>query len=163
MYFVFFFKNVIEYFYIKYNKTTIIFKRDFNNLSYFEKLFLSLFYRKDIFNNSIANIYKNNSLLNYRQKNYPLIFFFHLYLDRMDYSFLNLQQIYKQFNFFINSGVFLKTINCLKNLFFKKNNKNLNNLIIMLIIQKFFFKKYYNLCSSIFFKNINSNNLVKLN
>ena len=78
MYIIFFFKNIIEYLYIKYNQTTIIFKKDFNDLSYFEKLFLSFFYRKNIFNKSIANIYKNNNLINYRQKNYPLIFFFHL-------------------------------------------------------------------------------------
>ena len=40
MYIIFFFKNIIEYLYIKYNQTTIIFKKDFNDLSYFEKLFL---------------------------------------------------------------------------------------------------------------------------
>lgn len=162
MYFVFFFKNIIEYFYVKYNQTAIIFKRDFNNLSYYEKLFLSFFYRKNIFNNSIANIYKNNDLLNYRQKNHPLVFFFHLYFDKMDYKFSNLMLLKKQFLFFFNSPVFLKTLNKVKLIFFKKNYK-INNFIIFLIIQKLFFKRYYNLCSSIYFNKNDSKNLVKLN
>lgn len=162
MYIVFFFKNIIEYFYIKYNQTTTIFKRDFNDLSYFEKLFLSLFYRKNIFNKSIANIYKNNSLLNYRQKNYPLVFFFHLYFDRVSYTISNLNILKKQFSFFFNSPIFLKTLNNVKFVFFK-NNLKLNNFIIFLIIQKLLFKRYYNLCNSIYFYTSDSKNLVKLN
>lgn len=161
MYIVFFFKNVIEYFYIKYNQTSIIFKRDFNDLSYFEKLFLSFFYRENIFNKSIANIYKNNNLLNYRQKNYPLIFFFHLYFDKSDYVFSNLNLLTKQFLFFFNSRIFFRTINNLKFIFFKKYKKN--NFLIYLIVQKLFFKRYYNLCSSIYFNKNNYKNLVKLN
>ena len=39
MYIVFFFKNIIEYFYIKYNQPSVIFKRDFN-LFFIEKIFL---------------------------------------------------------------------------------------------------------------------------
>lgn len=108
MYVIYFFRNIIEYFYIKYNQTSTIFKRDFNDLSYFEKLFLSFFYRKNIFNKSISNIYKNNNLLNYRQKNHPLIFFFHLYHEKMDYSFSNLNFIKKQFFFFSIHLFFLK-------------------------------------------------------
>lgn len=162
MYFIFFFKNIIEYFYIKYNQTAVIFKRDFNNLSYFEKLFLSFFYRKNIFNKSIANIYKNNSLISYRQKNHPLIFFFHLYFEKTNYIFSNLNFIVKQFNFFFNSPVFLKTLNNVKSIFFKKNS-NINNFIIYLLIQKLFFKRYYNLCSSIYFDKNNFKNLIKLN
>lgn len=162
MYIIFFFKNIIEYFYVKYNQTTVIFKRDFNDLSYFEKLFLSLFYRKNIFNKSIANIYKNNNLLNYRQKNHPLVFFFHLYFDRVNYSFSNLKFIKNQFLFFFNSPIFAKTLNSTKLFFFKKNY-NLNNFLIFLIIQKIFFKRYYNLCNSIFFSRLSYQNLVKLN
>jgi hypothetical protein len=162
MYVVFFFRNIIEYFYVKYNQTSTIFKRDFNDLSYFEKLFLSFFYRKNIFNKSIANIYKNNNLLNFRQKNYPLIFFFHLYFDKMEYRFSNLNLITKQFYFFSRSVVFSKTLNNFKILFFKKN-KNISNILIFLIIQKLFFKRYFNLCSSIYFNKLNSLNLVKLN
>lgn len=162
MYVVFFFRNVIEYFYIKYNQTSVIFKKDFNDLSYFEKLFLSFFYRKNIFNKSIANIYNNNNLLNFRQKNHPLVFFFHLYFDRMEYKFSNLNLIKKQFYFFSRSVVFSKTLNKFRFLFFKKN-KDINNIVIFLIIQKLFFKRYYNLCSSIYFSKLNSNNLVKLN
>lgn len=162
MYIVFFFRNVIEYFYIKYNQTSTIFKRDFNDLSYFEKLFLSFFYRKNIFDKSIANIFKNNSLLSFRQKNYPLIFFFHLYFDKMEYKFTNLKLIKKQFYFFSKSVVFSKTLNNFKKLFFK-NNKNISIILVFLIIQKIFFKRYFNLCSSIYFNKLNSLNLVKLN
>lgn len=162
MYTVFFFKNLIEYFYIKYNQTSTIFKRDFNDLSYFEKLFLSFFYRKDIFNKSIANIYKNNNLLDFRQKNHPLIFFFHLYFDKMEYKFSNLNLIKKQFFFFSRSSIFSKTLNKFKFLFFKKQ-KNVNNIVMFLIIQKLLFKRYFNLCSSIYFSKLSSYNLVKLN
>src|SRR5689334_10104876 len=141
MYIIFFFKNIIEYFYIKYNQTTTIFKRDFNDLSYFEKLFLSIFYRKNIFNKSIANIYKNNNLL--------FIFFFYLYFDRFYYSISGLNILKKQFLFFFNSPIFLKTVNNVR-FFFFKNNFKLNSFLIFLIIQKLLFKRYYNLCSSIY-------------
>ena len=80
MYLVYFFRHVIEYFYVKYNKTTVIFRRDFNDLTYFEKLFLTYFHRNGAFKNSIANIFSNNNLLNYRKNNFPLVFFFHLKL-----------------------------------------------------------------------------------
>lgn len=162
MYIVFFFKNIIERLYIKYNQTTTIFKRDFNDLSYFEKLFLSFFYRKNIFNKSISNIFRNNNLMNYRQKNYPLIFFFHLYFERMNYTFNNLNLITKQFNFFFNSPIFVKTHNNINFVFFK-NKTNSNNFFVYLIIQKLLFKRYYNLCSSIYFDKNNSKNLIKLN
>lgn len=162
MYVIYFFRNIIEYFYIKYNQTSTIFRRDFYDLSYFEKLFLSFFYRKNIFNKSISNIYKNNNLLNYRQKNYPLVFFFHLYFDRVNYTFSNLSFIKRQFNFFFNSPVFIKTFKNLIFIFFKNINVK-NNFLIFLVIQKLFFKRYYNLCSSIYFNTLNKNNLVKLN
>jgi hypothetical protein len=162
MYIIYFFKNIIEYFYIKYNQTSTIFKRDFNDLSYFEKLFLSFFYRKNIFNKSIANIYKNNNLLNFRQKNHPLIFFFHLYFDRMDYVFSNLNFIRRQFFFFSNSSIFLKTFKNLILIFFKDSTIK-NNFLIFSIVQKIFFKRYYNLCSSVYFNSFNKNNIVKLN
>jgi hypothetical protein len=163
VYIVFFFKNIIEYFYVKYNQNSTIFKRDFNDLTYFEKLFLTIFYRKNIFKDSIANIYTNNNLINFRKDGYPLIFFFHLYLDKSDYNFLNLKLLIKYYGFFNNSKIFKKTINKVKNLFFKKNYKFKNNFIVFITIQTFFFKRYYNLCSSIYFKNFSYNNLVKLN
>jgi hypothetical protein len=159
MYFVFFFKNIIEHFYIKYNKISIIFKRDFNDLSYFEKLFLVLFYRKNIFNKSIANIYTNNNLFNYRKNKYPLLFFFHLYFDRMNYKLVDLNKLLKFFKFFKNSLVFKNVFLKLKKRFFK----NYNFFIIYLIIQKILYKRYYNLCSSNYFYTYHINNLVKLN
>lgn len=76
LYLVIFFKNAIEYVYLKFSKNFMMFKRDFNDLGYFEKLFLVLFSKDNIFKKSIGNIYTNNNLFNYRKKKYPLIFFF---------------------------------------------------------------------------------------
>jgi hypothetical protein len=138
----------------------IIFKRDFNDLSYFEKLFLVLFYRKNTFKNSIANIYSNNNMFNYRKKKYPLIFFFHMYFDKMDYKFSNLKKLNKFFKFFKNSRVFINVFLKFKKLFFKKYK---NNFLIFLVLQKLLYRRYYNLCSANYFINYNINNLVKLN
>ena len=165
MYIVYFFRGIIEYFYVKYNQTATILKRDFNNLSYFEKLFLTFFYRNNIFNKSIANIFTNNNLLKFRQSNYPLIFFFHLYYDRFDYIFSDLKILVKYYRYFNNSKVFKKTLMSLRSVFFKNKVKSnrISNFLIFLIVQKFLFKRYYNLCSSIYFKAYSTNNLVKLN
>ena len=139
----------------------MMFKRDFDELGFFEKLFLVLFSKNETFKKSIGNIYSNNNLFNYRKKKYPLIFFFHLYFDRMNYKFTNLKSLNKFFKFFNNSQIFKKVLKKL-NFFFYKNNK-LSNYIVFLIIQKIFYKRYYNLCSSIYFKNYNFKNEVKLN
>jgi len=163
MYFVFFFRDVIEHFYVKFNKTSVIFKRDFNDLSYFEKVFLALFHRKNLFKDTIANIYLDDSLINFRKSNFPLIFFFHLYFDKSDYTLSNLKLMRKYYNFFKNSKVFSKTFKHFKNLFFSKKNLQINNFVVYLIIQKILFKRYYNLCSSIYFEKFDENNLVKLN
>ena len=163
MYFVFFFRNIIEHFYVKFNKTSIIFKRDFNDLSYFEKVFLAFFHRKNLFKDTIANIYLDDSLVNFRKTNFPLIFFFHLYFDKSDYTFSNLKLLKKYYNFFKKSKVFSKTLRRFKVLFFSNKNYYTNNFIIYLIIQKILFKRYFNLCSSVYFNNFNENNLVKLN
>lgn len=164
MYFVFFFRNVIEHFYIKFNKTSIIFKRDFNDLSYFEKIFLTFFHRKNLFKDTIGNIYllDDTSLVNFRKNNFPLIFFFHLYFDRSDYTISNLKFLKKFFFFLKNSKTFSKTLNFLKKSFFNKNYY-INNFIVYLILQKILYKRYYNLCSSLYFNNFSENNLVKLN
>lgn len=164
MYLIYVFRDIIEYFYVKYNQPSIIFKRDFNELSYSEKIFLAFFHRDNLFNNSIANIYKNNDLLNFRKDKFPLIFFFHLYFDKSDYKFTDLKNITKHYKYFVNSKIFKNTLIRLKNLFFKKyTNSSSDFFIIFLIIQNTFFKRYYNLCSSIYFKNTHKNNLVKLN
>lgn len=164
MYFIFFFKNIIEHFYIKFNKTSVIFKKDFNYLPYFEKIFLALFHRKNLFKNSIANIYEDDdSLINFRKNNFPLVFFFHLYFDRSDYTFSKLKFLKKYFIFFKKSRLFSKSLNNFKKLFFINKNYTSNNFIIYLILQKILFKRYYNLCSSLYFENFSENNLVKLN
>jgi len=162
MYFVFFFRNVIEHFYIKFNKSPVIFKRDFNDLSYFEKVFLAFFHRNNLFNDTIANIYDDDSLMNFRKNNFPLVFFFHLYFDKSDYTFSNLKYLRKYFIFFRNSKVFSKTFRRFKRLFFFKKYY-INIFIMYLIIQKTLYKRYYNLCSSVYFETFNENNLVKLN
>lgn len=142
-------------------------KRDFNELGFFEKLFLVLFSKNETFKKSIGNIYSNNNLFNYRKKKYPLIFFFHLYSSRMNYTFPLLRVLKKHFNFFKNSKKVKNTFNKVKFLFFKKyvnvyNNSYLDHLVF-LILQKIFYKRYYNLCSSIYYNSYNELNLVKLN
>lgn len=160
IYLVFFFKNLIEYLYIKYNKTHIIFKRDFNDISYFEKLFLVFFYRKNIFKNSIANIFTNENLFNFRKNKFPLIFFFHLYFDKFNYKVedLNLKFFVKIFKFFKKSKKFY-FFNVKVNSLFRQEK----NLVSYLIFQKLLFKRYYNLCSSLYFDNKDNYNLIKLN
>jgi len=161
VYVVFFYRNIIEYSYIKYNQTSTIFKRDFNELSYFEKLFLVLFYRKNIFSNSIANIYTNSNLIDFRKNKYPLIFFFHFYFDKSDYKIPNITFLIKQYLFFYKSSFFKKALDSIRKRFFK--NLHVHTLIVYLIVQKFFFKRYYNLCSSLYFENYKPNNFVKFN
>ena len=167
LYLVILFRNVIEYVYLKFSKNFMMFKRDFNDLGFFEKLFLVLFSKNYTFKNSIGNIYTNNNLFNYRKKKYPLIFFFHLYSMKMNYKFPLLRKLKKFFNFFKNSKKKGNTFGRVKNLFFKKHINSYDTVyldhLIFLIIQKIFYKRYYNLCSSIYFKNFNENNLVKLN
>ena len=97
-----------------------MFKRDFNELGYFEKLFLVLFSKDGIFKKSIGNIYTNNNLFNYRKKKYPLIFFFHLYSLKMNYRLPILKKLKKFFNFFKNSKKNKNTFARVKTKFFKK-------------------------------------------
>lgn len=163
---VLFFKNFINYIYFKFNNNIITFKKDFNDLGYFEKLFLILFSKNGEFKNSIGNIYSNNNLFNHRKSKYPLIFFFHLYSQKMDYKFFNLFFLNKFFNFFKNSKRYYSVLNRIKFIFFKKlynDNIMYKDYLVFLILQKISYKRYYNLCSSIYFKNFNINNLVKLN
>jgi hypothetical protein len=167
LYLIYLFRYVIEYFYIRFNHPFVIFKRDFNDLSYFEKLFLSFFHRRNWFKNSIANIFTNHSMFNYRLKNYPLIFFFHLYFDKMEYKLENLKLLIKQHRYFLSSKTFKYTFNFVRRIFFLNSffNKNTfkDKFIQFLIIERIFYKKYYNLCSSVYFINYSNLNTLKLN
>lgn len=161
---IFCLKDVIEYLYLKYNTPVIIRKRDFNDLSYFEKLFLVLFHRPNWFSKSIANLYSNRNLFNYRKDKYPLIFFFHLYYDKGDYNFSNLKNLLKQYKYFSSSKVFNRKIKIVKHMFFKKLSINRkNNFIQFVILQKILYKRYYNLCASVYFKKHTYLNTLKLN
>jgi len=84
MFFIYIFRNLIEFIYVKYNIRSVSFKRDFSELSYPEKLFLTLFQRNNLFKKSIANLYSNDKLFNFRRYKYPLVFFFHLYYDKIN-------------------------------------------------------------------------------
>lgn len=160
LYLVFKLKNIIEYLYLEFNHPFIIFKREFKDLGYLEKLFLSLFYRNGWFENSVANIFDKKSIFEYRRLNYPLIFFFHMYYGLMDYKFENLNLLLKQYNYFNKNKIFKFKLNFIKNKFFKKTK---NNFIYFLILQKLLYNRYYNLCSSIYFENYSNLNTLKLN
>ena len=84
----------------------------------------------------------------------------------MDYKFFNLSFLNKFFNFFRKSKRYSNILNKIKFIFFKKlhtDNNVYKDYLIFLILQKISYKRYYNLCSSVHFKNFNINNLVKLN
>jgi hypothetical protein len=130
---------VLEYFFIKINHTNIFYKNNFDYLNYFEKLFLSLFYRDGLFYNFYNDLNNQSKIFKYRMNSNPIILFFHFYNKKEDYQFSRLNILCKQFNFF-------------KSLSF----------LDFLLLQKYFFKKYFNLYSSFFYKNYSIYNNVKL-
>lgn len=162
IYLIFYFKNILEKLYIYYNELSSINKRYFSELSYFEKLFLIFFFKKNIFKNSLSNLWDINSIFKKRKDSYPLIFFFHLYKDKSNYKFFNLNSLNKHYLFFKKSFFFSK-FKIIKYGFLNKNCYKNKNLITFLIIQRFLNKRYYNIYGSLFFKKTNKNNLIKLN
>jgi len=130
---------MLEFFFIKINHTNIFYKNNFNYLNYFEKLFLSLFHKDNLFYNFYNDSYNILKIFKYRAKNYPMILFFHFYNKKENYSLYSLNSLFKQFKFFKNY-----------------------NFIDFLIFQKFFFKKYFNLYSSFFYRTYNNFNNLKL-
>lgn len=160
MYIMSFIHPFIEKFFLARNNPFLMTKRTFKFLSYFEKLFLVLFYRKGWFEKSLAYLYRKKDVEEYRRKNYPLINLFHLFLERSDYKFDNLKIIVGQFYYFNNSKVFEKKLTKVFKICFRGDQINFTKF---LIIEKIFFKKYYNTFGSYFFKSYNPNNIIKLN
>ena len=159
-YIIYYVFPILERLFLIKNNPHSLRKRTFAFISYFEKLFLVLFYRKGWFENSIANLYRKKDIIEYRRNNYPIINWFHLYFNKMDYSLLNLKLLVKQYKYFTKSKLYSKKINfILKNCF---NNSKLNflNFLIIFII---FFDKYYNSYSYPIFKKYNNLNTIKLN
>ena len=152
--------NFVEKNFLAHNNPFLIQKRTFKFISYFEKLFLVLFYKKGWFEKSMANLYRKKDIIECRRNFYPLINLFHLYSEKSDYKFEDLKFIVLNYNFFLKSKVFKLKLLKLFNFCFKIKNKN---FIKFLIIQKLFFNKYFNTNSSTFFKDQNYRNLVKLN
>jgi hypothetical protein len=163
IYVVYSFRNLIEQLYIEFNHPFVIFKREFKDLSYFEKLFLVLFHRNGLFEHSFANIFDKKNIVEYRKKNYPLIFFFHMYYGRMSYKFDNLNLLVRQYKYFNFNRLFKFKLNYLKLKFFKQKNFKSSNFVYFLILQKLLYKRYYNLCSSTYFKKYSYFNTLKLN
>lgn len=152
--------NLFEKLFLARNNPFMVAKRTFKFLSYFEKLFLVLFYRKGWFERSLAHLFRKQDIIDYRRRHYPLINFFHFNLNRSEYKFEDLKLLVSQFFFFTNSDIFgpkLKKIyrNCFayKHLNFKK----------FLMIQQIFYKKYFNTYGSLFFNNYNKLNILTLN
>ena len=135
-------------------------KRTFKFLSYFEKLFLVLFYRRGWFERSLAYLYRKKDVEEYRRKHYPLINLFHLYLDKSDYKFENLKLLVNQFNFFYESDVFGPKLKKINKFCF---NYTSSNFVYFLIIQEIFFRKYWNTFGSVFFKKYDTLNTLTLN
>ena len=154
------FGNSLEKFYVIYNSSSIIRKREFKYLSYFEKLFLVLFYRDGWFVYTFAHIFRTKEIKEYRRKQYPLIFLFHLYFDKMDYKFEDLRLLVKQYKYFNNSNYFNVKLPKIHKYCFSTTTHGFSKF---LIIQKIFFKKYYNSHSSLFYIKYDNLNTVKLN
>lgn len=123
-------------------------------------MFLVLFYKKGWFERSIAHLFRMQDIEDHRRKNYPLIYLFHLYLEKMDYKIENLNLSVRQYNFFCNSKLFGFKLSKIFKICFSKEK---TNFLKFLIIQDIFFRRYYNTFSSSFFKNYNYNNTLMLN
>ena len=136
---VYYCRNVLEYFFIKINHTNIFYKNNFDYLNYFEKLFLSLFYRDGLFYNFYNDLNNKSKIFKYRMSSNPVVLFFHFYNKKENYKLSKLSILCKQFRFF-------------KSLRF----------LDFLLLQKYFFKKYFNLYSSFFYKNYSVYNHIKL-
>jgi len=108
----------------------------------------------------MANLYRIKDIEDHRRKNYPLIYLFHLYLERMDYNIENLNLTVRQYNFYLNSKIFGPKLSKIFRVCFLKNK---TNFLKFLIIQEIFFRKYYNTFSSDFFKNYSNLNTLDLN
>jgi hypothetical protein len=130
---------MLEYFFIKINHTNIFYKNNFDYLNYFEKLFLSFFYRDGLFYNFYNDLNNKSKIFKYRMNSNPVILFFHFYNKKENYKFSKLNVLYKQFSFFKSS-----------------------HFLDFLLLQKYFFKKYFNLYSSFFYKHYNIYNHIKL-
>lgn len=142
------------------NNPFLIMRRTYKFISYFERLFLVLFYKKGWFENSLANLYRKKDILDDRRKNYPLINAFHLSVNRMEYKTTDLKLLVKQFKFYKNSKIFKTKLKKILKFCFKIKNKD---FLKFLIIQNLFFKKYYNSYSYPYFKSYNNYNTLKLN
>lgn len=152
--------NFIEINFLAQNNPFLIRKRTFKYLSYFEKLFLVLFHKKGWFERSIAHLFRMKDIEDYRRKNYPLIYLFHLYLERSEYKIENLNLTVRQYNFYKKSKIFkLKLLQIFQNCFFIRKT----NFLKFLMIQDIFFRKYFNTFSSSFFRDYSILNSLKLN
>lgn len=160
---MFVFSHIHKFFeknFLARNNPYAVSKRTFKFLSYFEKTFLVLFYRKGWFEKSLAHLYRKKDVEDYRRKFYPLINIFHLYAERSEYKFEDLKLLISQFSFFNSSEVFgWRLRNVYRECFYRKRT----NWRSFLIIQHIFYKKYFNTYSSFFFNNYNFNNTLTLN
>lgn len=135
-------------------------KRTFKFLSYFEKLFLVLFYKKGWFEKSISNLYRKKDIIDYRRKNYPIIYSFHLNYNKVNYELNNLRLLIKQYKYYSNSKFYNKKLHKIFNFCFKNKDKL---FIKYLLLQNLYIKNYYNLISYSYFIDKNNLNLIKFN
>lgn len=154
------FRSTIEKIFFAKNNPFLMTKRTFKFLSYFERIFLVLFYRKGWFERSLAYLYRKKDIEEYRRKHYPLINLFHLYLDKSEYKFEDLKLLSKQYEYFFRSISFSYK---LRRIFRACFSIDVNNFIKFLILQEIFFKKYFNTYGSFFFKKYNTLNTLTLN
>ena len=97
---------MLEFFFIKINHTNIFYKNNFDYLNYFEKLFLSLFHKDNLFYNFYNDSFNKKKIFKYRVKNNPMILFFHFFNKKEIYSFYNLNTLFKQFKYIKKNNLF---------------------------------------------------------
>jgi len=135
-------------------------KRTFKFLSYFEKLFLVLFYRKGWFERSLAYLYRMKDIEEYRRANYPLINMFHIYLNKSEYKASNLKLLARQYDFFFESPFFKHKLIKVVNAYF---NFRTTRFLRYLTIRRIFFKRYSDVFDNFMFKTNKEFNVLILN
>lgn len=147
-----------KYFFVK-NNPFLIRKRTFKYISYFEKLFLVLFYKKGWFEDSIANVYRKKDIIDYRKNFYPNIYSFHINYNTVNYEINSLKFLVDQYKYYFKKSIVKKKLSKIIKLCFV----NKNFFIKYLMFQSLYIKKYYNFNSYFNFYNKSNLNLIKLN
>ena len=154
--FVTIFKNTIQKAYWILEQSSILYSQKFVHLGFLEKLFLSFFYRDGLFEHSIANLTDKDSIYDYRQKNFPKIFCYHIFTEKMYFDDYDLEDLIEQYEYLSSSPFFKKYI-LIKNIFdlhnikINKKSRYKSNFFFFLILQDVLKYQYFNNIDYLYF------------